>query len=127
MRNYMMHIVLHDGYNPRFYKPKDDNVILANHVARFFGCQHARMMRGHPSIEHSWNTRDSLFHVGPCAESMPRAAFKGMHLCLHFANDWEDDADADWEDVYLDEKVKASTTVKHRVKFGIVEDAFNKH
>ena len=35
MRNYMMHIVLHDGYNPRFNKPKDDNVILADHVARF--------------------------------------------------------------------------------------------
>ena len=49
MRNYMVHIVLHDGYNPRFYKPKEDHIVLADHVARFFGCQHARMMRGHPS------------------------------------------------------------------------------
>jgi hypothetical protein len=126
MRNYMLHITLHDGYSPRFYKPKDDHVILADHVARFFGCQHARMMKGHPSIEHAWNTRDSLLHVGPCAESMPLAAFMDMHRCLHFADDWEEDADTDWEDVYLDEKVEATPTAKHRVKFGMVEDAFNK-
>ena len=75
----MMHIVLHDGYTPWFYKAKDDHVILADHVARFFGCQHARMMREQPSIEHSWSTRNSLFHVGPYAESMPLAAFEDMH------------------------------------------------
>merc|ERR1712086_865396 len=84
------------------------------------------MMRGHPSIEHSWSTRDSLFHVGQCAESMLLAAFEDMHRCLHFADDWEEDADANWEDVYLDKKVQLSATAKHRVKFGMVEDAFNK-
>ena len=26
----------HDWYNPRFYKPKEDNVIVADHVASFF-------------------------------------------------------------------------------------------
>ena len=36
MRNYMMHIVLHDEYKPRFYKPKEDHVILGDYVARFF-------------------------------------------------------------------------------------------
>ena len=122
----MMHIVLHDGYNPRFYKPKDDHVILADHVARFFGCQHARMIRGHPSIEHSWNTRDSMFHVSLCAESMSLVAFKDMHQCLHFADDWNEDADAGWEEVYLDEKVEASGTEKYRVKCVMVKDAFNK-
>ena len=94
MQNYMMHIVLHDGYNPGFYKPKDNNVILADHVACFSGCQHARMMRGHLSIEHSWSTRDSFVHVGPCAESMPLTAFMDMHRCLHFADDWEEESDA---------------------------------
>jgi len=53
-------------------------------------------------------------------------AFKDMHRCLHFADDWEEDADADWEDTYLDEKVEAPATAKHRVNFGMVEDAFNK-
>ena len=72
MRNYMMHIVLHDGHNPRFYKPKEDHVILGDHVAHFFGCQHARMVSNHPSIEDAWSIRDSTYHVGPCADSMPR-------------------------------------------------------
>ena len=36
MRNYILHIVLPDGYNPRFYKLKENYVILADHVARFF-------------------------------------------------------------------------------------------
>jgi hypothetical protein len=125
MRNYMMHIVLHEGYKPRFYKPKIDHVILADHVARFFGCQHARMMRGHPSIEHAWSSRESLYHIGACAESMPINAFQDMHRCLHFADDWEEDADVDWENVYLDEKVPAPAAAKHRKKFGMVEDAFN--
>ena len=126
MHNYMMELVLHDGYNPRFYKPKDDYVILADHVARSFGCQHARMMKGHPSMEHSWSTRDSLFHVELCAKSMLLSAFMDVHRCLHFANDWEDDSDADWEDVCLNKKYEASATAKHRVQFGMVEDEFNK-
>ena len=83
-------------------------------------------MRGHPSIEHSWPTRDSLRHIGPCAESMPLAASKDMHWYFHFVDDWEEDANINWEDVYLDEDVEASATAKHSVQFGMVEDAFNK-
>ena len=44
----------------------------------------------------------------------------------YFADDWEEDVDADWEDVDLDKKVELSATAKQRVKFGMVEDAFNK-
>ena len=127
MRKYMMHSVLHNGYIPRVYKPTDDDVILAGRVTCFYGCQQACMMRGHPLIEHLWSTRDSLFHVGPCAESMPLAAFEDMHQCLHFADDWVEDADANWEDVYLNKKVESLATAKHCVNFGMVKDAFNKH
>jgi hypothetical protein len=126
MRNYMMHIVLHSGYKPRFYNPKEDHVILAHHVARFFGCQHARMMRGHPSMEDTWSTRESLYHIGACAESMTINAFQDIHRCLHFADDWEEDGEAEWDSVYLDERVKAPATAVHRCKFAMVEDAFNK-
>ena len=72
-------------------------------------------MRGHPLIEHSWSTRDLLFHVGSFTESMPLDAFKDMHRCLHFADDWEEDANADLEDVYLDKKVELPAMAKHRV------------
>ena len=49
-----------------------------------------------------------------------------MHRCLHFADDLEENADANWGDVYLDKKVESLATAKHRVQFGMVEDAFNK-
>ena len=94
-RHYMLDIVLHDGYTPRFCKPKEDHVILADHVARFSGCQHARMMCGHSSIEYSWSTCDLLHYVGACAESMPLSAFEDMHRCLYFADEWEEDTNAD--------------------------------
>ena len=126
MRKSMMHNVLHDGYNPRFYKPEGDHLIVADHVARFFWCRHACMMRGHLLIENSWSTRDSLHHVGPYAGSMPLSAFKDMHRCLHFVDDWEEDADAGWKDVYLNENVELQATAKHHVQFGMVEDTFNK-
>ena len=84
------------------------------------------MMLSHPSIEHSWLTHDSLFDVGPCAKSIPLADFMDMHQWLHFANDWEEDANADWEDVYLDEGVQSPAAAKHSEQFGMVEDAFNK-
>ena len=84
------------------------------------------MMCGHPSIEHSWLTCDSLRHCGSCAESMSLSAFEDRHRCLHFADDWEEDANADWEDVYLDEGVQSPAAAKHSEQFGMVEDAFNK-
>ena len=84
------------------------------------------MMLGHPSVEQSWSTRDLLFHVSPCAKSMPLAAFMDIHRCLHFRDDLEEGVNADWEDVYLDEKIESSATARHRVKVGMVEDNFNK-
>ena len=67
------------------------------------------MMRGHPSMEDAWSTRESLRHIG----AMSINAFRDMHQCLHFADDWEEDRDAEWEDVYLDERVPAPATAKH--------------
>ena len=86
MRIYTPNIVFHNGYKPRFYTPKKDFVILGNHAAHFFGCQHARMMRGHPSMEEAGSTWELLRHIGVCAESMPINAFQNMHQCLHFAD-----------------------------------------
>ena len=113
MRIYTPNIVFHNGYKPRFYTPKKDFVILGNHAAHFFGCQHARMMRGHPSMEDTGSMRESLHQICVCAESMSINAFQDMYQCLNFADDWEEDREADWEDVHLDEKVPAPATAKH--------------
>ena len=49
-------------------------------------------------------------------------AFKDMHRCLHFSDDWDNN---DWEDVYIDDKHESPDTTHHRRKYGEVEDAFN--
>ena len=103
-------IVLHDEYKPRYYNPKKDHVILGNHVFWMSACPY-----------NEWTSVDgrcvvvagSLRHIGACAERMPINAFQDMHWCLQFADAWEEDEDADWEDAYLDEKVPASATAKH--------------
>ena len=62
----MMYAISHEDFGPRFYKPKEDNVIFANHVTLFFECQHAHMMRGHLSAEDAWLTLELLYHIGMC-------------------------------------------------------------
>ena len=121
----MTHLIRLGGYTPRYYKPEVDKVVLGTHIARFFGVQVARMLRGYPSIEDTWSTRETLYAIPMAAESMPRAAFQDIHRCLHFADDWDEPDDVEWDDVYLDDKYKSPKTAKHRQKFGVVEDAHN--
>jgi hypothetical protein len=85
------------------------------------------MMCGHPSTEDVWSIRETLSHIGACAESMPINAFQHMHQCLHFADDWEENGDTNWEDLYLDETLPTPATDKHKAKFIMVKDTFNVH
>ena len=87
MRSYTTHIIRTENYEPRFYDPSSDHVILRDHVCRFSGCQHARVLRGDSSIDNTWSTPDWIEKIGCVMESMPKNAFVGMHGCLHFADD----------------------------------------
>jgi hypothetical protein len=49
-------------------------------------------MKGLPSIDNCWSTHESLDAVGTAKESMPSDAFYDMMQCMHFADDWEDEA-----------------------------------
>ena len=80
----MIHLMLTPEWKPKYYNPSQNKVILADHVARFFGCQAARMLRGFPSIDKTWSTRESLDAIGTVMESMPQDAFKDLYRCLHF-------------------------------------------
>jgi hypothetical protein len=128
MRNYMIHIMRTKSFKPRFYNPGNGKVITAGHVARFFGCHMGRMLRGFPSMMDTWSTRESLDAVGAVKDSMPQDAYREMHRCMHFSDDWEDaDGDSDWESLYSDQRFGPSRDVaKHRQKFEHIEDAFNK-
>ena len=106
MRNYMLYIIRHQGYHPRYYKPEEDKVILGHHVAQYFGIETCRMLRGFPSIEETWSSCEPLFHIGVCTESMLLGAMYDLNRCMHFTDDWEEDDGIIWEDVYLDKKVR---------------------
>jgi hypothetical protein len=91
MRNYMVHSIKSKGWMPCYHCPADGKVIVADDVARFFGCQIARNLRGNPSIAHTWSTHEPLDTIGACMESMPKMAFQDIYHCLHFDDDWDED------------------------------------
>ena len=111
MRNYMKHIIATQDYRSRYYKPDEDKHILDPHVVRFF------RVRGYPSIEDVWSTRESLKEISAATESMPKSAFGDIDHCLHFAYDWEEADGVYWSDTYLDDKVDSTDTAPHRAKF----------
>ena len=126
MRNYMSKSML-TGWTPKYYDPKDEKHITADHVARFFGCQIARSLRGHPAIDRCWSTRESLDSIGVCMESMTKNAFEDMYRCLHFSDDWDADEGDKWDELYSDKKMSSpDNTARHRCKFAMIEDAFNR-
>ena len=91
----MEHIVLYGGYKVRFYMPKENHLILALRVARFFGCQHARMMHGWLSMKDVWSSRESLYHIITFSGSMPIHKLQDTHQCFHVVDDWEENGDID--------------------------------
>lgn len=124
MRNYMIHINACRGetYKPRHYNPKPDpsnpkdvkEVITADHVARFFGCHMGRMLKGFPSIDETWSTRDSLFSIAPVVESMTQDQYIDIHRCMHFSDDFEA-VDAEWGTIYatllIHQNIRRSTDI----------------
>jgi hypothetical protein len=78
MQNYMLHIISSSDWKPKYFCPAKEKYITAEDVARFFGCQLARSLRGNPSIEWTWSTREALDAIGTCMECMPRCAFEDI-------------------------------------------------
>ena len=82
------------------------------------------MLRGWPSYDETWSTRESLLEIGVCTDSMPKGAMQDMNRCMHFTDNWEEE-DGEWESTYPNSKVESPPTSKHWMKFCIIEDAFN--
>ena len=52
---------------------------------------------------------------------------RDLTRCLHFSDDWEEEDAEEWEEKYGDGKEEATdTTARHRKKFSMVEDAYNR-
>jgi hypothetical protein len=125
---YMMEIMRKQAFRPEHYDPFDEGYTMADHVARFFGCQLVHAIKGLPSVNDCWSTRELLNAIGMAKESMPCGAFSDMQWCMHFADDWDEEDGDVWEDNFVEAKVDSPIDVAHhRQKFSIVEDAFNLH
>ena len=86
----------------------------------------ARMIRGFPSITETWSTRESLDAIGAVKECMHQDAYKDIHHCMHFSDDWELEGDEDWNAIYPDEKYEPSPdSPQHKRKFDHMENGFN--
>ena len=60
-------------------------------------------------------------------ESMTKNAFEDMYRCLHFSDDWDADEGDKWDELYSDKKMSSpDNTARHRCKFAMIEDAFNR-
>jgi hypothetical protein len=59
-----------------------------------------------------------IFEAVPSIQaSMTRNALEDLTACLHYSDDWE--SDGNWNDIYVDVKVKADeSTASHRLKHG---------
>jgi hypothetical protein len=64
MRNFMLHSIKTKGWMPKYYCPANKKVIVADHVARFFGCQLALSLRGNLLIKLTRWTRELLDAIG---------------------------------------------------------------
>jgi hypothetical protein len=114
----MIFIIIDGRFKPSHYNSFDNIIISADHVARFFGCQLVCAIKGLPSIDEYWSTREALDAVGTAKESMPHSAFSDMQRCMHFADDWVENEGEVWNDYYSNEKVDLPTEVAHhRRKF----------
>ena len=125
MRNYMIYIMKHKAWKPKFYNPSAVVVITGDLVGHFHGVMLAGMLTANRSIDDIWSTCHTFSANGPIKESMPQDAFKDLCRCLHFADDWEED-DERWNEVYEHKKGAApENTANHRRKFGVLEYGYN--
>ena len=100
MRNYMTMIIEDRGYKPRHYNPDKGKIITGDHIARFYGALLAKMLPRNPSNIQIFSTREIFDAVEPVKNSLTLDAMKDLSRCLHFADDWEDEEDEEWEEKY---------------------------
>jgi hypothetical protein len=94
MRNYMTKRIVVDGWTPKFYHYEE--VIKADHVARFYGSCLAKMLMGNRSINKIFCSREYFNAVPPIQASMPKNALEDLTVCLHYSDNWE--CDDDWDE-----------------------------
>ena len=124
----MVWIMKEKKWKPRYFDPEKGFTIQGHMVKRYYGCHMARMLRGFPSMDDAWSTREPLDSIGSLKECMTKNAYEDMYRCMHFSDNWDEkDGAPAWETVYDDEKYGASENVEHhRRKYKHIEDGWNR-
>ena len=129
MRNYMRKRMVEDNWRPKYYCQNGNGEITGDHVARYYGTCLAKMHMGNRSIDQIFCTREYFNAVPPIQESMTKNCLEDLNACLHYSDDWDvmGVVGCKWDDTYDDPKVECDpSTASHRLKYGLVEDAYNK-
>jgi hypothetical protein len=104
MQNYMRKRIEEDGWTPKYYS--FDNVIKADHVARFYGACLGKMLMGNCSIEQIFCTREIFDAVPSIQASITENTLEDLTGCLHSSDDWELMGAPNWDDIYVIPKLK---------------------
>ena len=149
MSNYLHYAIKKLGFKPKWYDPfnvdpKNVRDVEWYHVQRFYGAMMCRNLKGNPSIDNMYSTRNSFHHIHAICESMTQDQFRDLHRLIHFVDDFGDDVvdqngkvvstppsplddGEDWSDLYKYNRVVADEgTTKHRKKFSLLEQAYCK-
>ena len=90
----------------------------------------ARMLQGDISVKSIYSTWSWFNHNAPAMDSMPRDCLQDPTRLLHFVDDWKlDDNNFEWDNVFDFPKHDHNHddyAATHRVKFGLIEDAYMK-
>ena len=121
----LFHPILKDGEDG---SKKID--IERHHVKRLYGVMMARMLQGNISVKSIYSTWSWFNHNAPAVDSMPRDCLQDLTRLLHFVDDWKlDDNNFEWDNVFDFPKHDHNHddyAATHRVKFGLIEDAYMK-
>ncbi len=117
MQNYMIPIIQNDAFKPAHFDPFDEKYISADNVARFFGCQLGRAIKGLPSVDNCWSTREALDAVRTAKENMPCGAFPDMQQCMYVTDDWEENKGDVWTSSTVPTLPYLHTTNYHTIEF----------
>ena len=127
MRKYMTMLIKDRGYKPRDYNPDKDKTITGDHVVRFYGALLEKMLSKNSSNIQMFSTREIFDVVEPVKNSLTLDAMRDLTRCLHFADDWEEEEEEEWDEKYGVSKEEApDTTARYQKKFSMVENAYNR-
>ena len=79
MGNYMLNLIEHHGFKPKYYVSVNPIYILPHHtISHLYGVKTANMLCANGSINHMYSTTEYFDSISPVKESVPQDALKDL-------------------------------------------------